>query len=95
MPSWLTRQRIRAAQIRVIDLQREVPLLLGWSLAYIILSGSTAQLIRHWPLPVLGSTDFLLDYWYILCFKIFGLPFCRCSSTGSSVITSAILRRKA
>ena len=70
MASWLTRQRIPAAQIRVIDLQREVPLLLGWSLAYIVLSGCTAQLIRHWPHPLLGSTDFLLDYWYVFFLKI-------------------------
>jgi membrane protease YdiL (CAAX protease family) len=70
MASWLTRQRIPAAQIRVIDLHREVPLLLGWSFVYIILSGCTAQLIRHWPLPLLGSSDFLLDYWYVLFFKI-------------------------
>jgi membrane protease YdiL (CAAX protease family) len=70
MASWLTRQRIPAAKSRVVDLQREVPLLLEWSLAYVILSGGTAQLIRHWPLPALGSPDFLLDYWYVLFFKI-------------------------
>ncbi len=70
MATWLTRQRIPAAQIRVIDLKLEVSLLLGWSLAYVILSGCTAQLIRHWPLPVLGSPDFLLDYWYVLLFKL-------------------------
>jgi uncharacterized protein len=70
MASWLTRHLIPAAQIRVIDLHREVPLLLGWSLVYIVLAGCTAQLIRHWPLPVLGSPDFLLDYWYVLFFKI-------------------------
>jgi len=70
MASWLTKQRIPAAQIRVIDLHREVPLLLGWSLVYVVLSGCTAQLIRRWPLPVLGSSDFLLDYWYVLFFKV-------------------------
>jgi membrane protease YdiL (CAAX protease family) len=70
MASWLTRQRIPATQIRVIDLRRELQLLLGWSLAYVILSGCTAQLIRHLPFPILGSPDFLLDYWYVLFFKI-------------------------
>jgi hypothetical protein len=70
MASWLTRQRVPAAQIRVIDRDREVPLLLGWSLVYIILSGCTAKLILRWPLPVFGSPDFLLDYWYVLFFKI-------------------------
>jgi len=73
MASWLTRQRIPAAQFRAIDPRREVPLLVGWSLAYIVLSGCTAQLIRRWPLPVLGSPDFLFDYWYVLFFKIFCL----------------------
>ena len=48
----------------------EIRLLLGWSFCYILLSGCTALLIRRWPLPMLGSPDFLLDYWYVFFLKI-------------------------
>ena len=44
--------------------------MLGYSLLYIGLSACTAQLILHWPHPLFGSHDFLLDYWYFLFFKI-------------------------
>ena len=66
-------------QFRVLHPGRELPLLLAYSLFYIALSGCTAQLILHHPLPLLGSPDFLLDYWYFLFFKIgflLVLPIC-------------------
>ena len=34
------------------------------------MSGCTAQVILRKPLPLFGSPDFLLDYWYFLLFKI-------------------------
>jgi len=70
MASFLTRQRIPADCFPVLHPRRELPALLGYALLYIGLSAVTAQLILHWPHPLLGSHDFLLDYWYFLFFKI-------------------------
>jgi membrane protease YdiL (CAAX protease family) len=44
--------------------------LVAYALLYVALSALTAQLILHWPHPLFGSSDFLLDYWYFLFFKI-------------------------
>ena len=70
MANRLTWQRIPAASIRVLHPGRELPFLVAYSLFYIALAGCTAQLILHIPLPLFGSPDFLLDYWYFLFFKI-------------------------
>jgi len=70
MASFLTRQRIPALSMRVLHPRREVPALLGYAVLYAGLSACTAQLILHWPKPLFGSHDFLLDYWYFLFFKI-------------------------
>jgi len=66
----LTWQRIPAHQLRALDSRGELPLLVGCSCFYILLSGVTAQLILRWPQPLFHSPDFLLDYWYFLFFKI-------------------------
>ena len=66
-PTW---QRIPAHKMRDIHLPGEFPLLLAYCCFYILLSGVTAQLILHWPQPLFGSPDFLLDLWYFLFFKI-------------------------
>jgi len=63
-------QRIPVGSIRIRYPGHELALLVGYSLFYIGLSGLTAQLILHRPLPLFGSPDFLLDYWYFLFFKI-------------------------
>jgi membrane protease YdiL (CAAX protease family) len=70
MLSWLTRQRVNIGAFRVLHPNSELPFLIGYALFYIALSGVTAQLILHWPKPLFGSHDFLLDYWYFLFFKI-------------------------
>jgi uncharacterized protein len=70
LTSFLTRQRIPAAQMRNLHPAKELPFLLAYSVFYIALSGCTAQLILRWPHPLMGSPDFLLDYWYFAGFKI-------------------------
>jgi membrane protease YdiL (CAAX protease family) len=70
MASRFTRQRIPASIMRVLHPNAEVPALLAYAVLYAGLSACTAQLILHWPLPLFGSHDFLLDYWYFLFFKI-------------------------
>jgi len=56
--------------MRALYPAKELSFLLAYSIFYIALSGCTAQLILHWPHPLLGSPDFLLDYWYFAGFKI-------------------------
>jgi membrane protease YdiL (CAAX protease family) len=73
MLSWLTRQRVKVGTFRVLYPAIELPFLIGYGLFFIALSGVTAQLILHWPKPLPGTTDFLLDFWYFLFFKIFFL----------------------
>ncbi|HUK51919.1 MAG TPA: type II CAAX endopeptidase family protein [Candidatus Binatia bacterium] len=70
MFAFLSRQRIPARELSNLYPQRELPLLLAYCCFYTLLSGVTAQLILHWPCPLFGSPDFLLDCWYFLFFKI-------------------------
>ena len=70
MPSFLTRQRIPVDRFRVLHPQQEHWALVGYALFYVFLSGCTGLLIREHPLPLMGSADFVCDYWYFLFFKI-------------------------
>lgn len=70
LSSFFTRQRIPASQMRVLNLRRELPVVFGYSLFFILLSGCTALVIKHWPIPLFGAEDYLLDFWYVVFFKI-------------------------
>ena len=70
MANRITWQRIPVDSIRVLHPRHELPFLVGYALFYIALSGCTTQVILRKPLPLFGSPDFLLDYWYFLLFKI-------------------------
>jgi len=70
MLSFLTRQRIPVGRFRVLYPQEEYRALVGYSLLYIFLSGCVGLLVRTLPLPLMGSPDFLCDYWYFLIYKI-------------------------
>ncbi|HME05882.1 MAG TPA: CPBP family intramembrane glutamic endopeptidase [Bryobacteraceae bacterium] len=56
-------------------------------------------MILHWPRPLLGSTDFLLDFWYFLFFKILfllvvpGFVFWRLGYRFQDLIPGGLTRR--
>jgi membrane protease YdiL (CAAX protease family) len=70
MPSFFTRQRVPIDRFRVLYPRLELRGLVAYALFYAFLSGCTGMLIRKWPLPLMGSPDFLCDYWYFLVYKI-------------------------
>jgi membrane protease YdiL (CAAX protease family) len=69
----LTWQRVPASHIRFKRLQEETSFLLGYAIFYIILGYGIGILIQHYPMPMLGATQFNQDAWYSILFKIFFL----------------------
>jgi membrane protease YdiL (CAAX protease family) len=68
-------RRLRWQRIPVsgIPMKRPGPELrigLAFALLYVLCSGLTGLAVRTWPLPILGSPDFIVDAWYALVFKI-------------------------
>ena len=70
MASFLRRQRLRAADIRIKDPARELRVVLGLSLAYVLAAVLTGLAMRAWPHPLFGATYLTSDVTYVVCFKI-------------------------
>jgi len=67
---WLTRQRVPTSELKFHDLAAETRWLLWFCIAYVGAAFATGFAIAHVPLPILGATDFLQDFWYTVVFKI-------------------------
>lgn len=68
--SFLTRQRLPVAHIRILDPERESRIALAFALAYIGAAFVTGLVERAWPLPLWGATSLTSDATYKLGFKI-------------------------
>jgi membrane protease YdiL (CAAX protease family) len=68
--SFLTRQRLTASDIRIIDPARETRVALAFAVAYIGAAFVTGLIERAWPAPLLGATALTSDATYALGFKI-------------------------
>jgi uncharacterized protein len=66
-------QRLPATDIRFKRLEEEISFLLGYAIIYVILGYGIGMLIRYFPLPMMGATQFNQDAWYAILFKIFFL----------------------
>jgi len=65
-----SRQRVPVRAIHFKSLDTETRFLLVYAVFYIISGYVTAWIILHFPLPILGATNFIQDAWYSLLFKI-------------------------
>lgn len=74
MPSFLTRQRLPASAVRIIDPERETRIALAFAFAYIGAAFVTGLIMRAWPAPLWGGSLLTSDATYVLGFKI-GLLF--------------------
>ncbi|HET6616659.1 MAG TPA: CPBP family intramembrane glutamic endopeptidase [Gemmatimonadota bacterium] len=68
--SFLTRQRLPASEIRIIDPARETRIALAFAVFYIAAAFVTGLVERAWPAPILGATALTSDATYALGFKI-------------------------
>jgi uncharacterized protein len=73
--NYITWQRVPAGSIKFKALDKEISILLGYSVFYIIAAYFTGLAILNSPSPILGAVDFNQDAWYSLLFKIFLLLF--------------------
>jgi uncharacterized protein len=69
----LTWQRVSARDIRFKRLEEEISFLLGYAIMYVILGYGIGMLIRYFPRPMMGATQFNQDAWYSILYKIFFL----------------------
>jgi uncharacterized protein len=69
--TFLTWQRIPANSIQFKSLNKEISILSGYAVFYIIAAYLTGLAILNFPSPILGAVDFNQDIWYSLVFKIF------------------------
>jgi membrane protease YdiL (CAAX protease family) len=69
----LTWQRVPATDIRFKRLEEETSFLLGYAIIYIMLGYGIGMLIRYYPMPMMGATQFNQDAWYSILYKIFFL----------------------
>ena len=67
---WISWQRISAQEFRIKQPKKETAMVLAYTIFYIFAAGIFGYLIKHKPLPILGSADFTTDVWYALVFKI-------------------------
>ena len=68
--SFLTRQRLPASDIRIIDPARETRVALAFAAAYIGAAFVTGLVEREWPAPLWGASALTSDATYALGFKI-------------------------
>lgn len=68
--SFLTRQRVPAPDIRIVDPARETRIALAFAVAYIGAALLTGLVERSWPVPLWGATALTSDATYALGFKI-------------------------
>ena len=69
--NYITWQRIPAGSIQFKSLDKEITVLFGYAIFYIIAAYFTGLAILNFPSPILGAVDFNQDVWYSLIYKIF------------------------
>lgn len=70
MANFLLRQRLPVADILIKNPVRELRVVLGFSVAYVLAAVLTGLTIRAWPNPLLGATYLTSDVTYVAVFKI-------------------------
>jgi membrane protease YdiL (CAAX protease family) len=70
MKTSLIEQRLRAADIRIIEPARELRIALTFAVAYVLAAVVTGLVERAYPLPLLGATYLTSDATYVFAFKI-------------------------
>jgi uncharacterized protein len=63
-------QRVRADEIQFRKLDTEIYILMWFAVLYILCGYILGLVIVHFPLPILGATQFNQDVWYSIVFKI-------------------------
>jgi membrane protease YdiL (CAAX protease family) len=64
-------QRVPVEAIHFKALENEIRFLIGYAIFYIISGYLLGLVILHFPIPLLGATQFVQDFWYSIVFKIF------------------------
>ena len=64
-------QRVPAKEIYFKELDYEIKFLSIYAIFYILVGFLVGELILHFPMPILGATQFNQDVWYTIFFKIF------------------------
>lgn len=67
---WMRWQRVPVQEFRINQPKKETAIVFGYTTLYIVAAWGVGNLIKHNPLPILGSTDFITDVWYAFVFKI-------------------------
>ena len=62
-------QRVTACTIEFDALDKELLILVGYSLFYIAVGFLVGWTIQRYPLPLLGATQFNQDFWYSVVYK--------------------------
>lgn len=70
MASFLRRQRLHVAAILIRNPERELRVVLGFSVAYVLAAVLTGLAMRAWPHPLLDATYLTSDITYVVFFKI-------------------------
>jgi membrane protease YdiL (CAAX protease family) len=68
--SWLAWQRVPVGELRIEKPAKEAATATAFAIVYILIAVLTGLLIRWHPIPLLGSTGFIYDFWYAIVFKI-------------------------
>lgn len=63
-------QRVSATDISFHNLEKELNWLISYSLGYILFGYGIGLLVSHYPIPLLGSSGFVQDFWYAIVFKL-------------------------
>jgi uncharacterized protein len=64
-------QRMPAQSIQFNELEKEIRIVIGYAVFYILSAYLIGLLITYYPIPILGATQFNQDFWYSIVFKIF------------------------
>ena len=67
---WMSWQRVSVHEFSIKQPKRETVIAAAYAIFYVFAAVIAGYLIRHRPLPILGSASFITDVWYSLVFKI-------------------------
>lgn len=70
MANFFSRQRLPAADIVIKNPERELRVVLGFSVAYVLAAVLTGLAMRAWPHALFGATYLTSDVTYVLFFKV-------------------------
>lgn len=70
MANFFIRQRLPVADILIKNPARELRVVLGFAVTYVLAAVLTGLVIRAWPSPLLGATYLTSDATYVAAFKI-------------------------